>query len=459
MTGAATPGNPDNLAVDRQLDRYFSYVTGVGSAYKNAFGFMDPDAKAISFAPNVSFDFNLIDFRQLTVAQADLEWAKEYAQLRSHTHKPIIEFAYHEYGVVEEEPVYKRSLYDNFIARAFNDGTEFVTLDDAQNRIRTFQKSAVTVNQAGDTITAQVTPDSTTTGVGKFSLDIQSTKQIKNVNNYYAFDKDSVFLTKTGGNFTINLGTAADNVTHIVSLAQRAELLSVTGDGQNLDYTFNGEGKISIDLNLPTGKGITTTGADSYTLIGNRLEMSFNQARTHTAKVILGNNPNRSLLVDGTVSAIIQGYAGNDTLVAGSQNSLVIGGTGNDNLTGGSGKDILVGVDPSSTTAGRGEIDTLTHSGQGERFILGDTNQIYYNDGNSTNRGLNDYAKLIGFSATAGDIIQLKGKATDYSIDTSPVAGVTGTAIYNNLFGQPELIGVVQNVSGLNLTSAAFSYV
>jgi serralysin len=572
MTGAATPGNPDNLAVDRQLDQYFSYVTGVGSAYKNAFGFMDPDAKAISFAPNVSFDFNLIDFRKLTVAQADIEWAKEYAQLRSHTHKPIIEFAYHEYGVVEEEPGYKRSLYDNFIARAFNDGTEFVTLDDAQNRIRTFQKSAVTVNQVGDTITAQVTPDSTTSGVGKFSLDIQSTKQIKNVNNYYAFDKDSVFLTKTGGNFTINLGTAADNVTHIVSLAQRAELLSVTGDGQNLDYTFNGEGKISIDLNIPTGKGVTTTGADNFTLIGNRLEMTFNQAKTHTAKVILGNDlaptigtaianltvnektatssidltnvfkdldtttdtnqilksiqvagntsiatptitgntlnlkyqpyafgsstitirgtsggktvdnsftinntpsnlpanttsnlingtASNNTLTGGVLNNIIQGYGGNDTLKAGTKNDVLIGGTGSDRLTGSTGNDLLVGVDPTSTTAGRGEIDTLTAGGKADRFILGDTNQVYYNDGNSTNRGLNDYARMTGFSVIAGDIIQLKGKAADYSVSTSPVAGVAGTAIYNNLFGQPELVGVVQNVSGLNLTSAAFSYV
>ncbi len=573
ITGAATPGNPENLAVDRQLDQYFSYITGVGSAYKNAFGFLDPDAKAIFFAPNVSFDFNLIGFRKLTVAQAELEWAKEYNQLLNHAHKPIIEFAYHEYGVVEEEPVYKRTMYENFIARAFKDGTEFVTLDDAQNRMRAFQKSQLTINQVGDTITAAVTPDLiTTTGVGKFSLDIESTKQIKNVGSYYAFDQDSVFLTKTGGNFTINLGTTTDNVTHISALAQRAELLSVTGDGQNLDYSFNGEGKISINLNIPTGKGITTIGADSFTLIGNRLEMGFNQLGFHTGKVLVGNdlaptigtaianfninenlatssidltnvfkdldtttdtnqiiksiqvtgntsiatptitgntlnlkyqpyafgsstitvrgtsggktvdntftisrnpsnlpanttsnringNASNNILLGGTLSNIIQGYGGNDTLRAGSKNDVLIGGTGNDNLTGGSGKDILLGVDPSSTTAGKGEIDTLTRSGQADRVILGDTNQVYYNDGNSTNRGLNDYARIVGFSATAGDVIQLKGKATDYSISTSPIAGISGAAIYNNLFGQPELIGIVQNVSGLNLTSAAFSYV
>jgi peptidoglycan/xylan/chitin deacetylase (PgdA/CDA1 family) len=429
MTGAATPGNPENLAVDRQLDQYFEYITGVGSAYKNAFGFLDPDAKAIFFAPNVSFDFNLIDFRKLTVAQAELEWAKEYNQLLSHAHKPIIEFAYHEYGVVEEEPGYKRSLYENFIARAFRDGTEFVTLHDAQSRIRAFQKSQVTLNQVGDTINAAVTPDSSTTGVGKFSLDIESTKQIKNVTNYYAFDRDSVFLTKAGGNYTINLGTTADKVTHIVALAQRAELLSVTGDGQNLDYSFNGEGKISIDLNIPTGAGFAATGADSYSLVGNRLDMTFARSATHTAKVKMATGNT------------IQGSAGNDLLTGGSANSS------------------LVGVDPTSATAGKGQIDTLIDSGNANRFILGDTNQVYYHDGNIANSGLTDYAKIVGFSANSGDVIQLKGKAADYSLRAAQPGLDAGTAIYHNLLGQPELIGIIQNGSGLSLTGSYFNYV
>jgi serralysin len=572
VTGAATPGNPDSLALDQQIDNYFQYYTGVGTSYNSAFGFLDPTSKALYFAPNISFDFNAIGFLKLTNAQTEALWMKEYSQLKSHTHKPIVEFAWHDYGATGSDPLYNPAIYDNFIAKAAADGTEFVTFDDAQNRIRTFKQSAVKIDQIGDTITAQVTPDNATAGVGKFSLDIQSTKQIKNVGSYYAFDKDSVFLTKTGGNFTINLGAANDNVTHIVSLAQRAELLSVTGDGQNLDYSFNGEGKISIDLNIPLGKGITTTGADSYTLIGNKLEMIFNQLGFHAAKVFVGNdlapivaapianlkvnentgtgsidltnvfkdldtttNPNQIIksiqvvgntsiatptitgntlnlkyqpyafgssaitirgtsggktidntftinrtpsnlpantssnfingtvanntMTGGTLSNIIQGYGGNDTLRAGSKNDVLIGGTGNDTLNGGTGNDILIGVDPGNATAGKGEIDLLTAAGKGDRFILGDVNRVYYNDGISTNRGLNDYARIISFSTTAGDVIQLKGKAGDYSIGTSPVAGVAGTAIYNNLFGQPELIGIVQNVSGLSLTSAAFSYV
>ncbi len=426
VTGAATPGNPDSLALDQQIDNYFKYYTGVGTAYNTAAGFLDPTAKAVYFSPNISFDYNAIGFLKLTNAQTEALWNKEYNQLRSHDHKPIIEFAWHDYGVTGTDPLYNPAIYENFIARAAADGTEFVTFDDAQNRIRTFDKSQLTVNQVGDVISATATPDSTTSGLGKFSLDIQSTKQIKNVTNYYAFDKDSVFLTKAGGNYTINLGTAADNVTHITTLAQRAELLSVTGNGQNLDYSFNGDGKISIALNTATGQGIVATGADSYNLAGGQLDMTFNNTGTHTAKVAVGNN------LTGTNS--------------------------NDLLTGGSGNNVLVGVNPTSLTAGKGEIDTLIHAGISNRFVLGDTQQVYYNDGNSTNAGLNDYAKIVGFS-TGTDVIQLKGKASDYSLSAAPASLGTGTAIYDKLLGQPELIGFVQNVAGLNINASYFKFV
>jgi peptidoglycan/xylan/chitin deacetylase (PgdA/CDA1 family) len=437
VTGAATPGNPDSLALDRQIDDYFQYYTGVGTAYNNAFGFLDPASKAVYFAPNISFDFNAIGFQKLTNEQTAALWKQEYDRSRSHTHKPIIEFAWHDYGATGTNPEYSPAIYDDFIAKAAADGTEFVNFDDAQNRLRAFQKSVVNIDRSGDTITAQVTPDPSTAGVGKFSLDIQSTKQIKNVGSYYAFDRDSVFLTKTSGSYTINLGTTADNVTHIVALAQRAELIAVNGDGQNLDYTFNGEGNILIDLNIPTGQGFSSTGADSYTLVGNRLDMTFggvsspvaNQA-THTAKVTMGAT---------------QGSSGNDLLVSGS------------------GNDALIGVDANSTTAGKSEIDTLIRAGSSDslserlrqRFTLGDANQVYYNDGNNTTSGLTDYVKIVGFSTTNGDTIQLKGRAADYSLSVSS----TGTEIYSNLFGQPELIGIVENISGLSLTGSYFNYV
>jgi serralysin len=77
ITGAATPGNPDSLTLDKQIDNYFQYYTGVGTVYNSTFGFLDPTAKAISFAPNISFDYNAIEFRKLTNAQlgiSDKDW-------------------------------------------------------------------------------------------------------------------------------------------------------------------------------------------------------------------------------------------------------------------------------------------------------------------------------------------------------------------------------------------------
>ncbi len=137
----------------------------------------------------------------------------------------------------------------------------------------------------------------------------------------------------------------------------------------------------------------------------------------------------------------------------------ISGGTGNDLLTGGGANGSLVGVDPSSATPGNGEIDTLINSGTRDRFILGNTDRVYDNDGNSTNNGLNDYAKIAGFSVAAGDVIQLQGAAGDYALSPTPAGVAAGTAIYNNLLGEPELIGIIENGSELSLTDPYFTYV
>jgi hypothetical protein len=65
---------------------------------------------------------------------------------------------------------------------------------------------------------------------------------------------------------------------------------------------------------------------------------------------------------------------------------------------------------------------------------------------------------IEGFAA--GDVIQLKGKATDYSltVGTAP-NGKSGTLIQSTIFGQPELVGFVAGGSGLSLASSTFSYV
>jgi peptidoglycan/xylan/chitin deacetylase (PgdA/CDA1 family) len=562
VNGAATPGNPDNLFVDKELSKYFQYVSGVGSAYTNSFGYLEPGEDTIFFAPNISFDFNLIDFKKLTAAQAEVVWANEYAQVTKHGNTPFVLFDWHDYGVTATQPGYTKAIYENFIARAYNDGTEFTTLDDAQKRIRAFDAAKLTVNQVGDTITASITD---ATDIGKFALDINAgTKVIKNVTNYYAYDNDSVFTTKTGGSYTINLGTGADDVSHITSLDQRNELVAVTGDGTNLNFSFNGAGKVTTDMKaIDATQRYKVTGADDFKVTGDKLELTFNNNTSHTVGISVVNdtapivaipianvittadapgtqsidlskvfsdidkdtittsvvtNSNANLLkavVTGTTlnlnyvpyefgtttitlrgtaggksvdtsfnvtlngvtpvvngndtaqtinggsgNEIIKGFNGNDRLNGNGGNDVLIGGGGNDSLFGGAGSDVLLGANPLSVTPGQGSYDVLQGDAGNDRYVLGDVNAVYYNDGISTNTGRSDYAAIIGFAA--GDVIQLKGKAADYtlSLGTAPNNGAQqGTLIQSTLFGQPELIGFVAGSTNLSLTSTAFTYV
>jgi peptidoglycan/xylan/chitin deacetylase (PgdA/CDA1 family) len=290
INGAAVPGNPENIKVQQELDKYFQYFTGVGTSYNNAFGFLTPTSKAVYFAPNISFDFNLIDFRKLTAAQAEVEWAKEYAQITTHGNNPFLEFSWHDYGITETSAGYTKAMFENFIARAAADGTEFITLDDAQKRIRAFEKANLAVDQVGNTITAKVT---NATDIGEFAIDIdQPNKFIKSVTGYYAYDNDSVFTTKTGGTYTINLGdsgTTADDVSRITSLAARSELISVNGDGTNLSFSFSGEGKIITDMKALSGTDrYAVTGADSFKITGDKIELTFNRNLTHNVNITIG---------------------------------------------------------------------------------------------------------------------------------------------------------------------------
>jgi Ca2+-binding RTX toxin-like protein len=156
---------------------------------------------------------------------------------------------------------------------------------------------------------------------------------------------------------------------------------------------------------------------------------------------------------------VMDAGAGNDQLYGGTDNDTLRGGTGNDKLYGEAGNDSLIGVNASSTTPGRGEIDQLTGGGGRDRFHLGDANRFYYGDGNASVAGVGDYALITDFKQAEGDVIQLKGVASSYRLGSSPVNGLSGTAVFVKTSGVDELIGIVQGVTNLSLSSAAFIYV
>lgn len=294
VTGAALPGNPEKIAAASQIIQYFDYISGgastFGAGYPGAFGYLTPAlADKIYLAPNVSFDFTLTGWLNLTPAQAEEAWAKEWGALTSHAEVPIILWPWHDYGPTEwiidppEGSKFTTEMYTNFIARAAASGAEFVTLADLAQRISSFEKSSVQTSVAGNVVTATVAGND----IGKFALDIDGGQTIQKVQNWYAYDSDSVFLARTGGQFAITLGAVADDVTHITALPARAELLSVTGDGTNLAFSAVGEGKLVVDLKNPAGLSVSVTGAEIVSLAGDRLELNLVGLGQHDVAVTL----------------------------------------------------------------------------------------------------------------------------------------------------------------------------
>ena len=306
VDGAAVPGAPESLATALAIIQYYNYLSGgfssVGAGYPGAFGYLDPamaGADKVYLAPNLQFDFSLVEFRGMTPAQAAAEWAAEIASLGSHAEVPVYVWPWHDYGAADwatnppADSPYTTAMFTDFISRMFNAGAEFVTLDDLAERISRVNDSKITWNMSGSTITATVVSPN----AGKFALDLDNlgAQKIATVAGWYAYDDDSVFLPRNGGTYTIQLGTAAADVTHIISLPMRAELLSVTGNGTNLSFSVFGEGRMVVDLVNPAGRQAVVTGATVVSLVGDKLTLDVGAIGQHDVTVTLTvatvNNP------------------------------------------------------------------------------------------------------------------------------------------------------------------------
>ena len=377
VTGAAVPGAPEQIPTSEEIIQYFDYMTGgasfVGAGYPGAFGFLSPEQDSVYFAPNLWFDFTMIGFgipvpdgnggfvpQPLTAEAAEAEWIRQYQEVTSHSNKPIVLMPWHDYGPTNfNNDGYSESMFTSLIREAYNDGAEFVTLDDASQRIKAFEQSQLFVETTGNTITAEVVG----TNLGDFALDVDGDRTIQSVDNWYAYDSDSVFVPRNGGRFTINLGATQDNVTRITSLPMRAELDSVVGDGTNLDYTFTGAGKVVVELANPDA--VSIIGADRLNLNGSTAEMTFDRLEQHDAKILAAS-------------------AGND---------IIEGSTGQDLLVGGAGDDIIYG-DRQTDSVARG-------------------NNLIINGGfeNNTNRQgtWKTYSQIEGWKRTGNDIEIHKG--------------------------------------------------
>jgi beta propeller repeat protein len=156
----------------------------------------------------------------------------------------------------------------------------------------------------------------------------------------------------------------------------------------------------------------------------------------------------------------LSGGKGDDTLVGEAGADSLTGGLGNDSLDGGAGSDRLIGVEP-STGFGTGEIDILTGLGDGDTFILGDPNHVFYSDGDPVTTGESDYALITDFNPSQ-DSILLQGQADLYSLDFFTIgSSINAALIYDpGNAERGELIGILQNVSAdLTIADPGFTFV
>jgi Ca2+-binding RTX toxin-like protein len=173
----------------------------------------------------------------------------------------------------------------------------------------------------------------------------------------------------------------------------------------------------------------------------------------------------KDIAVGGSDDDYVRGGGGNDQVFGAEGNDLVygdrgddsvIGGSGNDRVFGGSGNDTLFGITPNFPQGlGQGEIDFLTGNTGKDTFALagtvgGDTKSVFYNDGDISSAGINDYAVITDFQYN--DTIQLIGEAKNYSLGVSPQALQSGTGIFFNDSTTQELIGIVADVLPENLS-------
>jgi Ca2+-binding RTX toxin-like protein/subtilisin-like proprotein convertase family protein len=162
--------------------------------------------------------------------------------------------------------------------------------------------------------------------------------------------------------------------------------------------------------------------------------------------VVLGGDGN-DIIFGGKGDDSLGGDAGDDSIFGQLGNDFLLGGSGNDAVSGDVGDDTLAGIDPSATNPGVGEFDTLTGGEGKDRFLLGDSEKIYYSgDGNAA----------IGDFNSAEDAIVLSGIKDNYSLSLSGNV----TSIFLKKPGQADdLIATVQGVTDLNLDQPYFTFI
>ncbi|MEH2387259.1 MAG: hypothetical protein V7K14_16075, partial [Nostoc sp.] len=259
----------------------------------------------------------------------------------------------------------------------------------------------------------------------------------------------SVFATTTGAGAQ-TIGDGSGNGANLVEV-------KATSAGGAQTITSTSTSAVVVDATSATGKQIITTGSGAD-IVTASTGSAINTINTGDGddKVTILNTALGSYTIDGGAGDdALTGGAGNDSLIGGAGNDTLTGGAGNDSLIGGAGADILDGVAGNSNN-GKGEIDILMGGSGPDLYILASNTSIYYDDGDNTTTGSNDYALIVGFDAQQDkDQVQLIGSSDQYSLE---IIGSNTNLSIDIPGSKPELIAIFQNTTELDLTSDTFKY-
>ena len=255
--------------------------------------------------------------------------------------------------------------------------------------------------------------------------------------------KDDDVLTGGSGNDTI-WGKAGQDI-----LSGKDGQDSLVG-GLGNDRIFGGAGDDDLKgqkgndwLAGNEGQDSISGGAGEDTLIGGL-----------GSDVLMGNADSDRIFGDG----------GDDRLKGGTGNDLLFGGEDNDHLSGNSHQDLLVGVslDESKSSFGVNEQDTLEGGSGSDIFVLGNSDRVFYDDGNNFTAGDRDFALITDFDSHQ-DTIVLRGIADSYSLDlfASTTGSINAKLTYNlGIFAATETIAILENIEPeLNINNSAFTFV
>jgi Ca2+-binding RTX toxin-like protein len=274
------------------------------------------------------------------------------------------------------------------------------------------------------------------------------------------------------GNDYLDSGTGIDSVIGGAGI----DTLNIDYTGETTPLTIN----YLNDTSALASDRVKIQGVESINIVGSTSSDSIKISATSGQDTVFGGTGNdlietglgNDLLVGEYDNDTLNGGGGSDGLYGDDGNDSLVGGTGNDNqstylgylggvsryggLYGGAGNDTLIGVNPTSSNPGRGEQDYLAGGTEADRFILGDSTWIGYDDGNSATSGNSDYAQIADFNASEGDVIQLGGTSTNYLL---AISGADTQILIDKQGSEPdELIAVIKNQTGLSRTGTYFVY-